>query len=176
MAQFAAAQIGGTGVIQGTVSDPTGAVIPDATVTATNIATNVKTSRQTTGAGLYVLSPLPPGEYTVEVTAPGFQRTVQQHVFVDALGTVRPRPSRTRLTNSPASSITSLPLVSLMTKPSLPSLKLATRNADSVNCNPSHGKWVTQSWRQPCDLQFLERGVSESSASSPAELTDRIRD
>src|SRR6266850_1617469 len=93
--------------------------------------------------------------YPFTATSPTWATTTG----LNALATVHPRPSRTRLTNSPASSITSLPLVSLMTKPSLPSLKLATRNADSVNCNPSHGKWVTQSWRQPCDLQFLERGV-----------------
>src|SRR5467141_1793012 len=91
--------------------------------------------------------------YPFTATSPTWATTTG----LNALATVHSRPSRTRLTNSPASSITSLPLVSLMTKPSLPSLKLATRNADSVNCNPSHGKWVTQSWRQPCDLQFLER-------------------
>src|SRR5882762_8110330 len=93
--------------------------------------------------------------YPFTATSPTWATTTG----LNALATVHPRPSRTRLTNSPASSITSLPLVSLMTKPSLPSLKLATRNADSVNCNPSHGKWVTQSWRQPCVLQFLERRV-----------------
>src|SRR5258705_1157997 len=100
--------------------------------------------------------------YPFTATSPTWATTTG----LNALATVHPRPSRTRLTNSPASSITSLPLVSLMTKPSLPSLKLATRNADSVNCNPSHGKWVTQSWRQPCDLQFLERGVQTLPANS----------
>lgn len=54
----ALAQIGGAGTIQGTVADPTGAVIPGATVTATNLATGVGRSRQTTGAGLYVIAPL----------------------------------------------------------------------------------------------------------------------
>src|SRR5438270_356259 len=42
------AQIGGSGSVQGTVSDPSGAVIPGATVVANNIATGVKTARQTT--------------------------------------------------------------------------------------------------------------------------------
>ncbi len=79
------AQIGGNGSIQGTVSDQSGAVIPAANVVATNVATGVKTSRQTTAAGVYVLSPLPAGEYTVSVSSTGFQTLVQEKVMVDAL-------------------------------------------------------------------------------------------
>ncbi|HWB83912.1 MAG TPA: TonB-dependent receptor [Bryobacteraceae bacterium] len=86
--QILTAQIGGSGSIQGTISDPTGAVIPGATVEATNTATGVKTSRTTTAAGYYVLSPLPAGEYTVTASSTGFQSTVQQHIRVDALATV----------------------------------------------------------------------------------------
>jgi hypothetical protein len=83
----AAAQIGG-GTIQGAVTDPTGAVIPGATVVATNVTTGVSTTRQTTAAGYYSISPLPPGEYTVTATSAGFQKYVQQHVTVDAMGAV----------------------------------------------------------------------------------------
>lgn len=84
----AAAQIGGSGSIQGTVLDDTGAVIPGATVTATNLATGVVTTRETSGAGVYAVSPLPPGEYRVEVRLDGFQPYVRQRVIVDALGVV----------------------------------------------------------------------------------------
>jgi hypothetical protein len=84
-ASSAGAQIGGSGTIQGTVTDPSGAVIPDATVVATNVATGVKTTRRTTAAGVYVLAPLAPGEYTVSVTADGFQPLVQERVVVNAL-------------------------------------------------------------------------------------------
>ena len=83
-----AAQIGGAGTIQGVVSDPSGAVVPAATVTATNDATQVRVTRQTTDAGYYVLSPLPAGQYTVSVTARGFQTSVRQHIAVDALATL----------------------------------------------------------------------------------------
>lgn len=82
------AQIGGAGSIQGVVTDATGAVIPGATVTATNVATGVKTQRQTTEAGLYVITPLPPGEYTVTASIAGFKPIVQEKVIVDALSTV----------------------------------------------------------------------------------------
>src|SRR5687767_6986468 len=78
----------GSGTIQGTVTDPTGAVVPGAAVTATHIATGVKTERVTTGAGLYVLSPLPPGEYSVHVNAPGFQTLTQDKLTVNALATI----------------------------------------------------------------------------------------
>ena len=82
------AQIGGAGSIQGVVTDATGAVIPGVTVTATNVATGVKTERQTAEAGLYVISPLPPGEYTVSASIAGFRPVVQEKVVVDALSTV----------------------------------------------------------------------------------------
>ena len=82
------AQVVGSGVIQGTVLDATGAVIPGATVTGTNVATGLATVRTTTEAGFYVLSPLPPGEYKVAVTAKGFEELLQEHVVVNALDVV----------------------------------------------------------------------------------------
>src|SRR5262245_51007045 len=84
----ATAQIGGTGSIQGVITDETGAVIPGATVTATNVGTGLKTTRQTTAAGFYVLAPLPPGEYKVAVSATGFRALEQEKVIVDALSAV----------------------------------------------------------------------------------------
>ena len=84
----AMAQIAGTGAISGTVTDPTGAVVAGATVTATDTSTNVQTVRTTTSAGDYNISPLIPGLYTVTVTAPGFEQTTQKNVTVNALATV----------------------------------------------------------------------------------------
>ena len=57
-------------------------------MTAINVATGVETVRQTTTSGLYVLAPLPPGEYNVKVAASGFQTLTQAHVMVEALATV----------------------------------------------------------------------------------------
>jgi len=61
-----------TGSVRGTVTDPTGAVIPNATVTATNTATGVSTSTQTNSAGLYSVRFLQIGSYTIRVAAKGF--------------------------------------------------------------------------------------------------------
>ncbi|ADW67939.1 TonB-dependent receptor [Granulicella tundricola] len=82
---IAAAQTGGEAGIQGTVTDSTGAAIPGATVVVTNTATGVTTTRQTTGDGLYTISPVIPGIYTVAVTSPGFSKHVQSNLTVDAL-------------------------------------------------------------------------------------------
>ena len=79
------AQIGGTGSLQGTVTDPSGATVANATVTATNSATNAVFTQQTTSAGFYSISALTPGTYTVAVTAEGFQKLSQEKIVVDAL-------------------------------------------------------------------------------------------
>src|SRR5262245_3386186 len=85
---IASAQIGGSGSVQGTVLDSSKGALPGATVTARNAATGIETVRQTTGAGVYVLAPLPAGTYRVTVTLDGFQPFVRDGVVVDALTVV----------------------------------------------------------------------------------------
>lgn len=85
LAPAAWAQTGGEGGIQGTVSDATGAAVPNAIVTATNVDTGVSTKRETTGAGLYTISPIIPGTYTVTATAQGFTTVTQKNLTVNAL-------------------------------------------------------------------------------------------
>src|SRR3979411_3112912 len=87
-ASVSSAQIGGGGSIQGTVLDTTSAALPGATVSATNVATGVDTIRRTTDAGVYALTPLPPGQYRVTVTLDGFQTFVREGIIVDALSVV----------------------------------------------------------------------------------------
>ena len=61
-----------TGAVRGTVTDPTGAVIPNATVTVTNLNTGIKSITQTNADGLYSVGFLPIGRYVVSVAAGGF--------------------------------------------------------------------------------------------------------
>ena len=82
------AQIGGKGAIEGTVVDPTGAVVSGAVVTAKNVGTSVATTRTTTSSGYFVLSPLDPGGYTVSVAATGFEGFIQEHITLDAIQTI----------------------------------------------------------------------------------------
>lgn len=86
------AQIGGTGSITGIVTDPSGAVVGNATVTATNNATSERITQTTSGSGTFTLSPLNPGTYTITVAAPGFKSLTQENVTVDALQVVGLKP------------------------------------------------------------------------------------
>ncbi|HEY1578128.1 MAG TPA: TonB-dependent receptor [Terracidiphilus sp.] len=61
----------------GRVSDSTGAVVTDATVVAHNVDTNVDVSTMTTGAGAYTIPYLKPGNYSISVTANGFETGVR---------------------------------------------------------------------------------------------------
>ena len=61
-----------TGSITGTVTDPTGAVVSGATVTATNTATGAVRTATTTSSGSYTISSLSPAPYQVVITAAGF--------------------------------------------------------------------------------------------------------
>jgi hypothetical protein len=75
-----AAQTAGEAAITGTVQDATGAVVPNATVTATDTATGVQTSRTSSSAGVFEISPLIVGTYTLSVTAKGFESFTQDDI------------------------------------------------------------------------------------------------
>jgi hypothetical protein len=79
------AQLSGKGEIVGSVTDPAGAVVSDATVVATSTTRGTKVTTKTTSAGDYALSPLDADTYTVTVTAKGFKTTTQPNVVVNAL-------------------------------------------------------------------------------------------
>jgi hypothetical protein len=70
---FPAAAQSNKGTITGTVSDPNGAVVKDAAVTATNAATGETRTAKTSDDGTYTIPALDPGVYTVRVEAAGFQ-------------------------------------------------------------------------------------------------------
>jgi len=69
----AAAQSLVSGDVTGIVSDPTGAVLPNATVTIKNNGTGQTQTATSNGAGVYRFSLLPPASYTVTASASGFQ-------------------------------------------------------------------------------------------------------
>lgn len=73
-----------TADILGTVTDATGAVIPNATVTVTNKGTNATRTVTTDGSGNYDAALLPVGVYTVKVDLAGFKTTTVANLSVEA--------------------------------------------------------------------------------------------
>jgi hypothetical protein len=70
------------GTIAGTVTDPNGAVVPGATVTVKNTATNVVNTVTTNSEGSYTVPLLSPGTYMVSVTGSGFKTSTTENVAV----------------------------------------------------------------------------------------------
>lgn len=79
-----AAQVAGSGTIRGTITDSTGAVIPGATVTAVQTETGIRYVRQSSESGIYMVSPILPGHYTLTVAAKGFANLTENNIVVDA--------------------------------------------------------------------------------------------
>ena len=71
------------GTIRGTVSDPSGAAIPDATVTAKNAATGLSQTVTTGADGIFNLLYLPAGTYSITTEAAGFRKAETTDVKVD---------------------------------------------------------------------------------------------
>ena len=72
-----------SGTILGGVKDAQGAVVPGATVTATNLGTQYSRSTVTDAAGEYALRLLPVGEYMLEVTLTGFKNFTQTGILLE---------------------------------------------------------------------------------------------
>jgi hypothetical protein len=79
------AQVAGA-MLTGTVKDSSGAFIPNAQVSITDVATGVARTVSAGGAGLYAAPNLLPGTYEIRVTATGFSTEVQKGVTLTAGG------------------------------------------------------------------------------------------
>lgn len=77
------------GVIAGAVLDTTGAVVPGAKVTLTNVATNVTLNSQTNEVGAFTFPSLPVGEYNLRVEKEGFKPALRTGITVNAASSVR---------------------------------------------------------------------------------------
>lgn len=80
---------GDRGTITGTVTDPAGAVVPNATIELTNTDTQAKTDVGTSSTGNYTLANVPVGTYDISVTAMGFKKFVRPGIMVPVGVTVR---------------------------------------------------------------------------------------
>jgi hypothetical protein len=72
-----------SGSIVGSVTDVSGAAVPGASVTVTNVDTNIATKTTTDTSGNYVVTPLGVGHYSVTVEARGFKRSVSAGITLN---------------------------------------------------------------------------------------------
>ncbi|HEU0252553.1 MAG TPA: carboxypeptidase-like regulatory domain-containing protein, partial [Pyrinomonadaceae bacterium] len=77
-----------TAILQGTVTDSKGAVVPNATVTVRNRSTSFERITQTDSDGNYLVAALPVGVYSVEVKVEGFKTQVADQVTIEVAKTV----------------------------------------------------------------------------------------
>jgi hypothetical protein len=78
-----------TATLTGTVTDSSGAVVPNAEVAITNTDTNVGTTVTTDNKGSYTAPLLPRGQYTIEVSASGFRKAVREGITLQIQQTAR---------------------------------------------------------------------------------------
>ena len=78
-----------SGLITGNVTDPSGATVTGANITATDTATGVQLSAKSNSSGYFNLSNLIAGTYKVVVSAPGFKELARENVVVDIGSNVR---------------------------------------------------------------------------------------
>jgi hypothetical protein len=76
-----------TSAIEGTVTDPTGAFVPAATVTARNTETGFRRTISTSDRGYFRLSQLTPGVFNLTVAANGFKTTIQENIVIQVTET-----------------------------------------------------------------------------------------
>ena len=76
-----------TGTIEGTVTDPQGAAVPNASVTIRNVATDESRTVTTSSQGFFTATELQVGTYDVTVKQPNFKTYVSKHVELDASST-----------------------------------------------------------------------------------------
>ena len=79
----------GNGTITGTVSDQAGAVIAGANVEVKNTGTGVAYNGVTSSAGVYTVTDLPVGKYSVTIDSKGFKKYTHTNLAVEAAGTLR---------------------------------------------------------------------------------------
>ncbi|HKF46679.1 MAG TPA: TonB-dependent receptor [Terracidiphilus sp.] len=75
--------------ITGIITDQSGAVVPNATITVTDAATGIERTTVSTGTGLYEIAGLNPSSYIMKVSAPGFQTVEQKSIVVNVSSTLR---------------------------------------------------------------------------------------
>ena len=144
-----------TSSITGTVTDPSGAAVPGAAVTATNEGTGVTNRQTTTQAGVYSFAALPAGTYTIAVELAGFKTAMRSKVVLEV--------------NSPANVDIALEVgqTTETVQVQATAEMLQTANAAIGNVVSQHAiRELPLNGRNPLALLVLEPGVVQRSAGA----------
>lgn len=150
-ASNANAQIAGTGNIQGTVTDSTGAVIPGATVTITDEATHVQHTTVTSQAGVYLFPGMPIGTYDLSARTRGFKAYLQKGIVLEVGSSIAVNPS---LSIGEATQQVTVQAEGLALQTEDPTFK-QTIDKNEMTAMPLNGRHMT-------DLIFLSGGASKA--------------
>ena len=164
--------------LTGTVTDSSGAVIPNVQVSINDISTNVVRTVSTNAAGLYIAPNLQPGSYEVKVAAPGFRTRLEKGITL-TVGAQQLLDFTLQVgqTNQTVEVTTEAPTVELTS-----SELSATVNSTTVRELPLNGR----SWTDLAILQAgvvlatshaatdVNRGYGSQLKTSPAHVPNRI--
>ena len=148
------AQSTNEGVLAGTVSDVSGAVIPGATVTLTDVGTNIARTMQTNGQGDYFFRALPPATYKMVIEAKGFGTVEQDNIVL----TVNQQATLNTMLKPASESIN----VTVHAIPVLLDSEDATLGTD---VNSTYLVQIPLMSRDSFGLTFLAGGVTEATGS-----------
>lgn len=142
----------------GTVTDSTGAVIPNAQVTITSLGTGLKTHVTTGSAGTYTVTGLAPGQYSMTVAAPGFQNYVQTGIHIEVSTTATINATLNAGSSTQTVQVTSNAIALNTTQP-----QIGTTIEPAVAASLPFE--VSGRGRQVDNIQFLAPGVTGNSFS-----------
>jgi Carboxypeptidase regulatory-like domain len=148
--------------IHGTVTDATGAVVTNATITIVNISTNITKAVMTDSKGYYILPQLQAGgPYQVTITAPGFQKVIEGGLTLNLNDN---RDVDAKLSIGSGNTTVNVSASALQVETSDTQIK-QVMTAQQLEEVPLEG-------RDPAGLQKLEPGVVESSDRFGSFATD----
>ena len=146
------AQASYTAQIRGTVTDQTGAIIQNATVTITNVGTNISTVAKTDSKGLYLLPGLRPDTYVIKAEAAGFRGQEKKDIVLQVA-----QQTTINFGLAPGGVITT---VEVTTAPPLLDTESAALGTDVTN---EYVRDIPLYSRNVFGLVFLAGGVTETS-------------
>ncbi len=157
------------GTITGTVSDPAGAVVPNASVVATSTDTGATFKTVTTGTGNYTIPSLPAGQYSVSVEAAGFKKFTQNGIEVQVAQVARIDVKLDVGSTTESITITSeAPL--LQTENAQQSTNVTDERMNDLPLNFGGGGSSTGSIRSPYMFNVLSPGVANNASGDTANV------